>query len=348
MKEEWLKTLVGDIPLPRDLLERSKLLEFADSHHVLGQMAATWSDEVSGKTRDVMENGLYRASFDHRMLKFEMDRIERALEGSGIEPILLKGASYVAKGLRAGAGRRVSDIDILVPEEELAETERLLLAAGWVFDEATDNEYDQNYYRKHMHELPPLRHNHRRTVIDVHHRILPRTSRIEVNTDAFIRAAKPIDGRRLRAFNNIDRFLHSAIHTFSDGSFDTPARSLVELKYLLSDIDPKDDEGLLERAHIVGAEQSLSLALWVLYELFDDDRAWELSKKFKVGTNFIVRWAISSKLRDVSNAKPAKLALYIRSHYLRMPLPKLIWHIMTKGYRRLRKPPVLPLPPGFE
>lgn len=348
MRDAWLKALVGDVSLPTDLLERSKLLEFADSHHVLGQMASVWLPEVDGKTRDVIGNGLYRATFDHKMLKFEMARIERALEGSGIEPILLKGASYVAKGLRAGDGRRVSDIDILVSEKDLDEVERLLLLAGWAFDEATDNEYDQNYYRAHMHELPPLRHGHRRTVIDVHHRILPRTSRIKINSNAFISGAKNLSGRRLKVFNEVDSFLHSAVHAFGDGSFDTPARTLIELRYLLADIDVRHNTALLERAHIVGGEQPLALALWALTEFFSDERAAELSEQFKVGVNPLVCWALTSKLRNVSDAKLAKLTLYIRSHYLRMPLPKLVWHILTKGYRRLRQPAVLPLPPGFE
>lgn len=348
MRDGWLQALVGEVPLPADLLERSQLLEFADSHHVLGQAASVWVNELDGKTRDVMENGLYRASFDHGMLRFEMGRIERALEGSGIEPILLKGAAYVAQGLIAGNGRRVSDIDILVSEEELEIVEKRLLAAGWVFDEATDNEYDQKYYREHMHELPPLRHKLRRTVIDVHHRILPRTSRVSVNSEALIGAARNLPGRRLKVFSPVDSFLHSAVHAFADGSFDTPARSLIELRYLLADIPVGEGGALLERAHIIGAEAPLALALWALSDLFDDERAWKLSKKFKVGVNPIVCWSLRRKLQDVSGARLAKLALYIRSHYLRMPLYKLVWHILTKGYRRFRQPPVLPLPPGFE
>lgn len=348
MKRHWLKAMVGDLPLPVDLLERCHLLEFADSHHVLGQMAAIWADEVSGRTSDVLENGLYRASFDHTMLRFEMGRLERALEGTKIEPILLKGASYVAKGLLAGRGRRVSDIDILVAEEELPEVEKRLLEAGWVFDEATDNEYDQQYYRQYMHELPPLRHNLRRTVIDVHHRILPRTSRIQVNSAAFISSASRLEGRRLKVFNEVDSFLHSAVHTFGDGSFDTPARSLIELRYLFADIPKQKDSSILERAHVVGAEGPVSLALWALGLFFEDERAVNLAAKFKVGSNPLVRWALRHKLENVQKAKVAKLLLYVRSHFMRMPINKLLWHLATKGYRRFKKPPELPLPPGFE
>jgi len=348
MKPDWLKVMVGKLPLPNDTLERCQLLEFADSHHVLGQVAAVWAPSVNGKTYDVLNNGLYRASFDHGMLRFEMGRIERAFIGSGIEPILLKGASYVAKGLKAGEGRRVSDIDILVSEEDLVEVERLLLAAGWAFDEATNNEYDQNYYRTYMHELPPLRHNLRRTVIDVHHRILPRTSRVGVNSAAFISGAIKLPGHNLKVLTEIDTFLHSAIHTFADGSLDTPARSFIELHYLFADIPVAEHQALLERAHIVGAEMPLAAALWGLKAYFSNEQAQDLLSDFKLGVNPIVCWAYMHKLENVSTAKLAKLLLYIRSHYLRMSLPRLTWHILTKSYKRLTQRPNLPLPPGFE
>ncbi|MBV1901253.1 MAG: nucleotidyltransferase family protein, partial [Kordiimonadaceae bacterium] len=209
MKRKWLDILVGAKPLPENILERAELLEFADSHHVLGQMAEVWKDTATGKTRDVFDNGLLRANFDRNMLRYEMERVERAFVGTGIFPILVKGASYVAQGLDAGKGRRVSDIDILLHEDEIMQAEELLKAAGWAFDEATDNTYDQNYYRTKMHELPPLRHKTRRTVIDVHFKLLPRTSRTKVQSDLFIDAAIPLKGRKLRVFTAADRLLHS-------------------------------------------------------------------------------------------------------------------------------------------
>ena len=38
--------------------------------------------------------------------------------------------------------------------------------------------YDDAYYRRWMHELPPLIHRERDRMIDVHHTILPLTARI--------------------------------------------------------------------------------------------------------------------------------------------------------------------------
>ena len=51
--------------------------------------------------------------------------------------------------------------------------EQLLLHAGWSHMKA--DEYDQHYYREWMHELPPLQHKERGTVVDLHHGILPVT-----------------------------------------------------------------------------------------------------------------------------------------------------------------------------
>jgi len=333
----WLKSIVGEAGLPANISERADMVEFADAHHVLGQMAVAWTDKVDGKLKDVLENGLLRTGFDHRMLQFEMDRIERALAGSGIIPTLLKGGAYVATGATAGKGRRVSDLDILVSSEELAETERLLSAAGWAFDLGVNNDYDLLYYRKYMHELPPLRHGKRRTIVDVHHSLLPLTSRIKVRSDLMQTCAVQLEDRAFKVLTPIDLFIHSAIHTFADGSFDTPARSILELHYLLLDLSEADKGQLLHRAEDVGAGMPVATALWALADLFGDEDAARLLKASgaKPASKF-VRYAIKNKLDHVETAKFAKLILFVRSHFLRMPLHLLVMHLGNKAIRKLR------------
>ena len=51
-----------------------------------------------------------------------------------------------------------------------------MLDAGWERVKAADG-YDDAYYRRWMHELPPLIHRDRDRMIDVHHTILPLTAR---------------------------------------------------------------------------------------------------------------------------------------------------------------------------
>jgi len=334
---EWLKIIAGQGPMPSGKAEQNALINFAEAHHVIGQMAVAWDGRLNGKLKDLLENGKRRSGFDHRMLAFEMNRLERALQGSSGKPILLKGAAYVALGSKAGQGRRVADIDILVDEQELETVEKALLYAGWAFDETTNNAYDNEYYRIHMHELPPLRHTKRRTVVDVHHRLLPRTSRINIDFQKMIEAADDIPERPFRIFTPTDRFVHAAIHSFADGSFDTPARSLLELHYLLDELSAADLEGLIEHADQLGAAMPVGTALWALSALFDDAHASLLcaTKPFKPAS-MIVRMALKHKLENVDKASWAKLVLYLRSHYLRMPTGKLMAHLTKKMIRRFR------------
>ena len=116
------------------------------------------------------------ATNDARMIRWEVDRIQFALRSIQTPILLLKGAAYLLADLPLAGGRRVSDVDILVPEGSLHKVEAALLAAGW--GPLKLDPYDQRYYRRWMHELPPLRHRARGTTVDVHHRILPQTSRL--------------------------------------------------------------------------------------------------------------------------------------------------------------------------
>jgi len=332
---ERLKIIAGQAPLPTDMLTRAELIEFADAHHVLGQMAVAWHGRVKGKLVEVFENAILRTEFDHRMLEFELNRLERALGGSDITPVVLKGGAYVATNIKASYGRRVSDLDILVPVVQLAETEKLLRHYGWENDAATDNAYDQNYYRKYMHELSPLRHVKRKSILDVHHALVPKTSRVRIQTEKMIESAVLIEDRKLKTFEAVDVFIHAAVHAFADGSFDTPTRSLLELNYLLQDLDVEQQGRLGFRARTLGAEMPIATALWMLSTTMADLHAKEIleSEKLKPA-NCLVRWALIRKLEHAEGLAMAKFMLFIRSHYLRMPYTLLAAHLLRKIFRK--------------
>lgn len=343
-----LKQIIGLAPLPKKVMDRIALLVYADANHIVGQMASLVPAPEEGRLGKIFANAQLRAGSDHRMLQFEMNRLEYALSGCAITPIILKGGAYVARGKKAGKGRRVSDLDILVSEAELTEVEAKLLEAGWEPHEETDNPYDQSYYREHMHELPPLRHKKRGTILDVHHRLLPKTARYSVDVAMMQSMAKPLKGKRLKTFNDTDLFIHSAVHAFGDGSFDTPARSLVELYLLYDELTAEDKNQLPLRARKVGATVPVSIALWAIGCFFSVDTAREHAiRLMKFKRHYLLRWAIKSKALVGPLSALAKSFLYIRSHYLRMPLHLLIPHLARKAiaWRPFSKPPVeLPFP----
>ncbi len=348
MHKSALKQMAGVEPLPQKVMDRITLIRYADANHILGQMASAVIPEKDSRLEDIFRNARLRAEHDHRMLQFEMNRLEHALVGTGIEPIILKGGAYVALGRKASKGRRVSDLDILVSEDELEEVEARLKLAGWAADEATDNPYDQAYYRHHMHELPPLRHQKRGTVIDVHHLLLPKTAKSKIDVTTMRQSSVFLEGKRLKVFDNVDLFIHSAVHAFADGAIDTPARSLVELFMLYEELPERDAARLPARANEVGASTPVSIALWAIGRFFDVKNSTVHSKQMMGLKRYLVlRWAITSKTHDGPLAPLAKAFLYVRSHYLRMPLRLLIPHLARKAASwrpNSQKPIELPVP----
>lgn len=335
MKPAYFKSAVGLQPFPTDPRELNAFVRWAARGHIMGQVAAAHEGEASGKLKDILENARIRSAHDRRMLEFEAGRIRRALLGSGIDPIILKGSAYVAKGLRAGRGRRVSDIDILVPEVYINKVEELLTVAGWQAELTTASNYDQQYYRKWMHELPPMRHGRRRTLIDVHHRLLPRTARLQPDHLAMADAAEPLKDMGVKAFAPRDLFIHAAIHIFADGALETPARSLIELYYLFDDLGADERRSLVHRAAEVGAIKPVRAALWAVNRYFDDTHAKVALRSigpWRMG--FVLRTCVKTLVAENGFVPIAKLALYIRSHYMRMPLGLLLTHLFKKATRR--------------
>ena len=102
------------------------------------------------------------------------------------------GRCVPGRGSSGRNGRMCSDVDILVPRERLDLFERALLANGWVH--VTLEPYDQLYYRRWTHELPPLVHRDRLTAVDVHHGILPVTSRLKPDLTRLLAQARALPG----------------------------------------------------------------------------------------------------------------------------------------------------------
>lgn len=343
-----LQCIVGESALPQDVMNAISVINYADRNHILGQMAHCYDQPPTMGVEDVFNNAKLRAQHDHTMLRFEMDRVSRALQGSGVKAVILKGGAYVARGLKASMGRRVSDLDILVASEDIARTEGLLKAANWLPDEQTDNPYDQQYYRDHMHELPPLRHKTRGTVIDVHHSLLPRTARYQVNVDLMLETSVPIPDQELWTFQPVDIFAHSAIHGFFDGQLDVPARTLVELKLLYDDLSDDEKACLGQRAKEIGAQKAVAMALWAIGNIFDNPRAAaEARALMNPFRSLLLKRALISKTVNSRFSIFAKGYLYLKGHYLRMPIYLLLPHLLRKAARwrpASNAPPQLPTP----
>jgi hypothetical protein len=263
-------------------------------------------------------------------------------------PVILKGAAYVLAELPPAAGRLSSDVDIMVPKETLGAVEAALHRDG--YEAVKLDPYDQRYYRRWMHELPPLRHRERQTVVDVHHTILPETGRLRPDRRALAEAAVPLSGR-LRILAPTDLVLHSAAHLFQDGDLDGGLRDLVDLDLLLRHFgrEPEFWERLVPRARALTLTRPLYYALRYCRELLgcpvpasvqESARGGEPMQPIRTLMDALTCRAVTPDGWDEPSRRTrrARLLLYVRSHWLRMPPWLLARHLARKAIARVLPP----------
>ena len=279
------------------------------------------------------------------LVRYEVGLIHEALAALDTPVVLLKGAAYVMAGLVPASGRMFSDIDIMVPKFDLHLADSQLTSYGWM-DSKLD-EYDQRYYRRWMHELPPKKHRERKTVLDVHHAILPETARIHPDSKKLFEKAVPVEGYdNLYVLAPEDMILHSIVHLFHDGEFEHGLRDLLDIQGLLGQFAVEDAfwKRLIERAEELELSRPLYYALVFLRELLAMEIPEDVFQRVaKVGSpgaplKLLMHWLLARGLLPKHDSCRDSLSgftdwlLYVRSHYLRMPTHLLIPHLFHKAF----------------
>lgn len=282
----------------------------------------------------------------HRELGYELQEIDLALKGLGVPVVLLKGAAYVAAEQAAAQGRMVSDVDVLVPSGCLAQAEAALMLGGWTSRAKSD--YDQRYYRTWMHELPPMVHIQRGTVLDVHHAIMPLSARIHPSSALLLEASQPLHGFDcLRVLAPMDQVLHSATHLMHEGEFEQGLRGLVDLDALLQEHGQAPDfwPGLVSRAVALELTRPLFYALRYVQQFLGTEvpaavqvelgqargaspGAWALPLMDALFTRAL---RPAHALTSDRWTPLARGLLYLRGHWLRMPPALLLAHLLRKS-----------------
>jgi len=282
----------------------------------------------------------------HVAVKREIAELHRALHGIGVTVILLKGAAYVVADSPAAPGRLFTDVDILVPKSALPEVESALMLAG--FATTHPHPYDQRYYRR-MHELPPMQHVRRSTVLDVHHTIVPNTTRIRLDAGALFLAALPLsEPEGFSVLAPADMVLHSAVHLFENEDLTHGLRDLVDIDVLLGQFGRDEDfwQALVARAGELDLWRSLHYALrWTARALGtripDDIMATSAAHAPGAFTSHLMDELFGHALRPTAaqaSTRWSRRALYVRGHWLKMPVALLAWHLTVKALRREQQP----------
>lgn len=262
---------------------------------------------------------------------WEIATMRRAVDPK-VPLVLLKGCAYAVCGDDAAAGRVFSDIDVLVRHQDLPAVEADLTAVGW--KPSRVNDYDSAYYRNWMHEVPPMEHVRRHTVVDLHHAINPPVSRFYVQPDRLFEGIVEVRPG-LFVLSPMDRVIHCALHLLQEGEPRKLLRDLYDLHLLVRQHHGSATgiEQLRDRARALNVDTLIDTAIGAAHALF----AQEPNFKERSGwlQACVDRAAREANGNTTVAGGVAGTAMMAYSHWMKMPLNLLLPHLVRKSVLRM-------------
>lgn len=313
-------------------------------------------DELPAAAVDQLLSAKTMAEARARLALWELDRIAWALrDGDSAPLVVMKGCAYLMLGLPNAAGRLFADVDLLTAESKLEEVERRLNARGWETTKLTP--YDQNYYRNWTHELPPLVHREREVEIDLHHNVLPRTARLKPSSARLLDKARPLADSSYRVLCDEDVLLHTMTHLMFDADLADQLRDLVDVTEIAVHYANKD-AGFWQRFLSRAAELDLTRPAYyslrycrlllnapIPEDVVKASEEWAPPRIVLRLMDAMVPRALYPQHPDEPSRTTEfyRLALYVRSHWIRMPPWLLAYHLAYKFLMtRIRRKPAEP------
>ena len=242
-----VKALAEGLRDPRGLVnfsmsEWDRLLLLGDHLQILGPLGAAVErasllDVLAAPVRSRLLQQTQHADLAKRNVDFELLHLRYVAERVKVQPVLLKGAAYLASGVRCGWGRVTRDVDILVAENEIDRLVSEMCKAGYSRDSELSDRHVA-YYKKWLHEVPAMKHSYRRFEVDLHFRLLPKCDPLSFDCGEFIQRSIPYgDESTFRVLDRIDQAIHSIINLGRTGEFQRGFRDTWDLCRLIEGDD---------------------------------------------------------------------------------------------------------------
>jgi hypothetical protein len=197
-------------------------------------------------------------------LFFDALKVLKTLADNQLPVIALKGLSLARNIYGDIALRPMNDIDLLVKEEDLVMTGRILLTLGYTqYFPAWESMI------KTFRHLPPFTNN-RGAIIELHQNIVNPDSPIKVDLDGLWERSCLIivDNVEVRAFSPEDLFLHLCIHAYHHLQTGMDLIPLCDIAGLIkTSADKIDWQIVIERATRWGGQKCVYLMLLLVREL---------------------------------------------------------------------------------
>lgn len=330
--EILLSSLKAPSTAPRlNTYEWNLILLYGHRTGLLGQLAEQLdateiNPEIPAPVRRAMDLELLTCKRRGDAALWELGTMRRAIP-ENIPLFVLKGCAYILADDRNHVGRRFSDIDLLVPENHIEQTEASLVAAGWKPTSVSD--YDERYYREWMHEIPPMTHVRRQTALDLHHAIIPKVSPFSFPIEIMLSRALELSSG-VFILDPLDRIIHCAVHAFLEGVAEKALRDLYDLHCLTRQHCALDSQltELLSRVDQLGLRQLVIPALAAAEDIFcDTHRLFRTDARATLLSRAATTIFSSSRIR----AAIYSTGLLLHSHWAKMPPSLLLKHYLHKA-----------------
>ncbi len=292
-------------------------------------------DSIPEQVRAHLRAAMVYAQRQNDQVFHEGQEIHDLLIARGVTPVFLKGAAYIVAATDNAQGRLCSDIDLLVKEGDLATSETTLLNNFWYHKTIT--EYDDKYYREYAHEIPPLYHLTRGTVLDLHHNLFLPVSGKAPPLEQFWQGVQ-LQECGLYTLEPAAMFMHSIIHLMLNEEVVYGFRDMVDLKCLAQQYD---SDAFWQRVEQLAAESHFETELKVVVTLLNTwfGSAYPVKPpegRLKRGKlQLLVRiykYALIPEHPALHSVRSglARFVVFVRGHSMKMPLKVLLKHFSIK------------------
>lgn len=298
-------------------------------------------ESLPDNVRFHLESAAVLAERQVQQVLFEVSELQSLFSATPeIRPVLLKGAAYIANGTRNSKGRICSDIDLLVERKFLNQSESLLMKSLWRHNDISD--YDEKYYREFAHEIPPLIHLERATVLDLHHNIYMSISNRAPKIEVFLNHLQKSPAG-LYTLTAPAAFIHSVIHLYLNEDIKFGLRDVYDQWKLCEEFSSEQFwQDCINISRDCGFLFELMLSIGVIKSFFNL-RLPEFVETIYTSESKALRfkfwWVIYQHaftpehfLVNTKRATAARMLVVFRGHWAKMPLSILIKHTSVKVY----------------
>lgn len=276
-----------------------------------------------------------------RQVEYECQLIHRRLMEAGIKPVFLKGAGYTLRNTPNSFGRIYADIDVLVAKEKIEAAQAVLRQDAWYSPPISD--YDERYYRRWAHELPPMKHLTRRTVLDLHHNIVPPVGGRAPNIKYLLKDVVTTESGLL-VLSTPAMTLHSLVHLLNNEDLSSGFRDLIDLYLILNKFgDAPFWQALLSLAEDTGFMPELAYGVALLERVLGYEAPREVQRVLversgRAADSLVINRVLAPALRPhhpLVCDRAARWAIqmaYIRGHWIKMPFHILVGHLSMKAW----------------